>query len=153
MRQWVSGDEDREVSTCSEQEVGESFDELARSLAEGTMPRRRALRLFGAALLGSVMASIPGIAWAVPCKPGHFQCGRRCCEETFSCVRGNCVCPTGTEFCEGGTLQGTDTCCPEGYFCCKADGPEGIIVASICCPRETSVCNRSSDNLVSCVPV
>jgi hypothetical protein len=43
-----------------------SFDELARGLASGSVSRRKALRLMGAALLGSTLASIPGVALAVP---------------------------------------------------------------------------------------
>lgn len=82
--------------------VGESLDALAISLADETMPRRRALRLFGAALVGSVMASIPGVAWAKPCKPGTLQCGTKCCPKEASCVRGQCVCPgAGEVICAG----------------------------------------------------
>ena len=82
--------------------VGESLDALAISLADETMPRRRALRLLGAALVGSVMASIPGVAWAKPCKPGTLQCGTKCCPQEASCVRGQCVCPgAGEVICAG----------------------------------------------------
>src|SRR5829696_2052797 len=60
----------------------ERFDELAKGLADGTMPRRRALRLFGTALVGAAMASIPGTRWAWsqqnPC-PGGCPPGRYCC--------------------------------------------------------------------------
>src|SRR5215217_3343514 len=41
-----------------------SFDELAKGLATGTVSRRQVLRLFGGALLGGLMASIPGVALA-----------------------------------------------------------------------------------------
>ena len=43
-----------------------SFDELAIGLSNGTLSRGKALRLMGAALVGGALASIPGIAWAVP---------------------------------------------------------------------------------------
>ena len=39
-----------------------SFDDLARGLASGSLSRRRALRLLGGALAGSLMASFPGVA-------------------------------------------------------------------------------------------
>jgi hypothetical protein len=41
-----------------------SFDDLAMGLAEGTLSRRKALRLMGAALAGGMLASVPGVAWA-----------------------------------------------------------------------------------------
>ena len=44
--------------------VEHSFDELAKGLADGGVSRRRALQLIGQALLGGVLASIPGVAWA-----------------------------------------------------------------------------------------
>jgi hypothetical protein len=147
VRQRVSGDEEREVPACRGQDagVGQSFDNLARSLAEGSMSRRRALRLFGAAFVGTVMASIPWVAWAAPCRPGQFQCGRRCCPEVASCVRGDCVCPAGQKFCAPETLQGISSCCPEGTFCCPGT------VATLCCPNGT-ICNRSSQDVLSCEP-
>src|SRR5215210_1447965 len=43
-----------------------SFDALAKGLAEGTVSRRGALRWIGAAILGGVLASIPGMALAQP---------------------------------------------------------------------------------------
>src|ERR671932_1968036 len=41
-----------------------SFDELARGLANGSISRRKALRLMGAALVGGALASIPRVALA-----------------------------------------------------------------------------------------
>jgi len=103
MRLWGRERVDREVPARSEQDigVGESFDELAKSMADGTMPRRRALRLFGGALVGTAMASIPGVAWAKPCPPGELKCGKKCCPGDARCVRGKCVCPSGTTLCSG----------------------------------------------------
>ena len=47
-----------------------SFDELASELASGTLSRGKALRLIGAALVGGVLASLPGRAQAAPlCSP------------------------------------------------------------------------------------
>lgn len=40
-----------------------SLDTLARGLANGSVSRRKALRLMGAALLGGILASIPESPW------------------------------------------------------------------------------------------
>ena len=147
MRQRVDGEEARESPPRSGREagVGHPFDDLARSLTEGNLSRRRALRLFGAALVGMVMASIPGVAWAAPC-PHPRRCKSRCCPEMFICAEGLCVCPTGQRFCGGGA-EGTDTCCPEGTTCC----PTGDV--PLCCPNDITVCHRGEDNVVTCRPV
>jgi hypothetical protein len=62
--------------------VDHSVDALARGLADGTVSRRKALRLMGGVLLGGTLASIPGIAWAKSdkCKKDS-QCsvGAKCC--------------------------------------------------------------------------
>jgi hypothetical protein len=72
-------------------EAGErSFDELASGLASGTLSRGRALKLMGAALVGGVLASIPGIAQADPgCKVCYAQ-GDTCCRrggKNFNCCQ------------------------------------------------------------------
>ena len=149
MREWLSGSEGHEVRDPSGRDVGRSFDELARGLAEGTMPRRRALRLLGAALVGTVMASMPAIAQAAPCRPGQFQCGRKCCPEGARCMRGDCLCPAGQNLCPAGTLQGIDTCCPEGFGCCVITGAQGEVISSICCPG--GICHADLDtNVLTC---
>jgi hypothetical protein len=81
MSLWGPKEVDREVPVCGEQDigVGESFDDLARSIAGGTMPRRRALRLFGGALFGGLVASIPGVALAQ--QGGNNACVRFCTQE------------------------------------------------------------------------
>ena len=72
-----------------------SFDELASELASGTLSRGKALRLIGAALVGGVLASLPGRAQAAPlCSrrrpcPGDCGCirlakGDRACQEAFA---------------------------------------------------------------------
>ena len=85
------------------------FDELARGLAEGSISRGKALRLMGGALVGGVLASIPGMAGAAPKCPG--------CPATCNCVRDSvnhvraCVSPTISEIKENCDL------CPEGDVC------------------------------------
>ena len=55
---------------------GHSFDELAMGLAEGTVSRRKALRLMGAALVGGALASFPGAAWGA--RGGNNACAKYC---------------------------------------------------------------------------
>ena len=48
-----------------EDNTGEqSFDELAKGLANGSISRGRAIKMMGTALLGGVLVSIPGVALA-----------------------------------------------------------------------------------------
>ena len=44
--------------------VNHSLDTLAKGLSSGTISRLEAVRMLGAALLGSTLASGPGFAWA-----------------------------------------------------------------------------------------
>ena len=70
-----------------------SFDELAVGLSSGTLSRGKALRLMGAALVGGVLASIPGIAGATPrLKPPGRRCkrGDQCCTHVL-CVDRRCA--------------------------------------------------------------
>ena len=46
--------------------VAHSLDSLARDLANGSVSRRKVLRLLGGVLLGTILASIPGMALAKP---------------------------------------------------------------------------------------
>jgi hypothetical protein len=48
---------------------GHSFDELARNLASGSLSRRRALKIFAAAVVGALVPS-PALAVPGPCPPG-----------------------------------------------------------------------------------
>ena len=112
-----------------------SFDELAKGLVTGTVSRRKALRMFSAALVGGTLASIPGIAWAVkPVCPSGVKCKGECCPEGATCVKGTgggCTCPTGQTACNGTCVdtntdpfncggcgnqcgQGQPPCCIEG---------------------------------------
>jgi hypothetical protein len=58
--------------------IDTSIDELAKGLASGTLSRRKALRWMGSALLGGVLASVPGVAWAAP--GGNTACEQFCTE-------------------------------------------------------------------------
>ena len=96
-------------------EAGErSFDELASGLASGTLSRGKALRLMGAALVGSVLAFIPGVAEAAnPCGTGNRACGRN---------------EFGQPICYD----------PDVFFCCKTRAVFGTV--SNICTRATEQC-------------
>src|SRR5215203_5414934 len=103
-----------------------SFDDLARGLAEGSISRGRAMKLMGAALLGGVLASIPGMALANH-RPNHTAGGGGGgCTAPKVRVGGQCVCPSGQTDCSGACVDlNTDrsNCgkcgnqCPEGVGC------------------------------------
>lgn len=80
----------------------DSFDELARGIATGTVSRGKALRLLGAALLGATLASIPGLARAVPRGPN--------CASGVQCLTSETCCVGRTSFdCCGGVRP--PVCC------------------------------------------
>ena len=99
----VAEDRNGEVSTqveCTDSSPRErSFDELAKGLASGTISRRRVLRLMGSAIVGTVLASVSGVAWAAPpegrgrpCSKGEKKCGDTCCSSPEDlCCRGVCT--------------------------------------------------------------
>jgi hypothetical protein len=112
-----------------------SLDELAKGLASGTISRSRALKLLGGALLGSVIASIPGVAWAA--NGGNSACAKFCRDnfppgrERGQCIsaaahgQGPCFeeCSFAGEPCPGGTCvpqspsTGDLVCCPLQRAC------------------------------------
>ena len=99
---------------------GHSFDELARSLAEGSISRRRALKLFAGTALAAL---IPSRAMAaVTCEPGEVKVCDVPRRDDGTCRRGaavtKCVTPGSAEAnaiasnpcsCCGG-CGGTDDC-------------------------------------------
>jgi hypothetical protein len=108
------------------QEVDHTFDNLSRMLADESVSRGRALRLLGAALVGGLLASIPGGAKAAPvdCSPFFPQeCGRTCCEaDEVCCGKGGNAgcCPSGHTCCQKG--QDLACCTPEEPICCSLPG-------------------------------
>ena len=61
------------------------FDTLAKGLANGKLSRRKALRMLGSALVGGVLATVPGIDWAA--KPGTAASPRLSTEQPYSGLR------------------------------------------------------------------
>lgn len=90
-----------------------SFDALAKGLASGTVSRRQALRLMGAALVGGTLASVPGMAWAAkPTCPSGVTCRGQCCPVGATCTKGaggGCTCPAGQPATCGGQCVALNT--------------------------------------------
>jgi hypothetical protein len=124
-----------------------SFDELAKGLATGAVPRGKALRWMGSALLGAALASVPGMAWANDrCSEGQTRCGDRCvklqtnerhcgscrnrCGSNQTCCKGRCVnLQTNERHC-GACFNR----CPEGQECA------GGVCQGGSCPDYTYCC-------------
>jgi hypothetical protein len=115
-----------------------SFDALAKGFAEGKLSRRKALRMLGGALVGGMLASVPGGAWAAkpaPCPSGK-KCGRNCCpDSSFVCKQGKCV---ATPPCPAEPLS---LCCECFYY----DDSGDISVTSCQILRSTTTCHVHSD--------
>jgi len=128
-----------------------SLDKLAKGLANGTLSRRQALKVVGGALLGGVLVSIPGLAWAQgrPCLSGEHLCpdgscvpvGQACtpagCPEGEVRVQGQCQCGTGPS-CTGGNVCVNGVCqCGTGPACTGGN----VCVNGVCdCPEDTHPC-------------
>ncbi len=105
------------------------LDEVAKELANGTVSRRQALKLLGAALAGAGLALIPGVASADP--PKHAPPGRP--DDTPN-QGGH---GRGGRFGQGGPHN--DTCggvCSEDSDCgagCKCACPHAGVAYYTCC--------------------
>jgi len=136
----------------------EPFDDLARGLAVGTLSRRGALRLLGSALVGGVLASIPGVALAQ-------QGGTRACEQFCTQAfppgpeRGRCI-SQGAQgggpcySCIPGIGPGphfTPQCAPNAEFNPEACQCEDPLCDPPCGPCETCQ-NGSCIAEVTCEP-
>jgi Stigma-specific protein, Stig1 len=95
------------------QTTNQSFDELAKGLATGTLSRGKALRWMGGALLGAALASVPGVAWANDCR----RLGRGCRRDS-QCCSGNCIRRGDDKVCG----------CREGQTLCKKPRGDGRCV-------------------------
>lgn len=131
--------------------MSERFDDLARMLAD-PMPRGRALKLMGGALVGGVLAL---------CSPRAAEAGGRGCPEPRICS------PKGgpTECCRFNRVCTGDGCCRPGRVCRGPEqagvGPRGSFTPQCCrfgevctvdgCCRRGEVC-QASEGLVCCPP-
>jgi hypothetical protein len=116
-------DEDHDHHDHKEEIVEEhSFDVLARSLADGTLSRQRALKLVGAAVLGGALSffALPNEAEARRHKKKrHRPAGPTCFPTGTAC---SSFCTPGTTCaacCSGlcGTLGTCVNCSPNGAAC------------------------------------
>jgi hypothetical protein len=108
-----------------------SFDSLARGLASGNVSRRKALRLLGGILAGTVLASVPGIALtqraaeAAPVRP--CRNASACCACTYvdattgAIISSTCETEVGHR-CGGRRIQSFFNECAER---CAANQPAG----------------------------
>jgi hypothetical protein len=147
--------------------VSDRFEDLTRRLAE-SVPRRRALRMFGGAAVGSVAAVVlrPFRGDAVGCPSGTKRCGlpsgAACCAAGETCTtNGNntfCCCPAGSTPCGSACCvagvacvdRTTGTCaCKAGTTTCRSGGNLS------CCPAGTTCgsagCGKPSGNKVKVV--
>src|ERR671910_3161648 len=98
-----------------------SFDEVAKGLANGTISRRQALRWMGGALVGGVLASIPGVALAE--QGGNSACDEFCHANFSGRAAGQCT---------SAGAQGAGPC----YTCTPGIGPGPHFTPPPCGPGE-----------------
>jgi len=126
----------------SQQTTNQSFDELTRGLASGSISRSKAIRLMGAALVGGTLASFPGVGWAA--KGGRSSCAQFCqslfganTPEEAKCVsqgtkgQGPCFTCTTSTGCGPNFTKLTCTEVPgQTYSCatCQCGCPSGQVV-------------------------
>jgi hypothetical protein len=145
----VEDKELRVVSTREETTEEYSFDALAKGLASGTISRRKALKLGGAAILGAGVLAFGPTREAEAAECGsRAGCGRRCrntercrCIRTVTgnvrCVRPCCSqrrCDTNAD-CRNTELCMTTDCCSE------STASRGVCVTKCQEPRP-DYCNR-----------
>ena len=139
----------RDVSTRGGTIGENSFDQLAKGLASGTITRGQALKLAGAAVLGTVLGSLfPRWAFTQDeCDDDEVLCGGDCCDPEDCC--GSTCCDVTEECCDGVCCGATEECC-YGTCCeirktCGAGGwcvcsEQYIPCGSDCCDPVLETC-------------
>ncbi len=125
-----------------------SFDELARGLATGTLSRRKALKLVGAALLGGALGffSLQGRAEGQACVGAKIDNDRCVANRCGGTRRRPCFCAetvAGNKRCvnlQGETCPSTDQCdsnadCPVDELCINIGGCCGNPGRNLCVRR------------------
>jgi hypothetical protein len=138
----------RELSFPQSQ-LAERLDEVAKGLAEGTISRRKAIKLSGGALLGSIglLSLFPSVAGAEegPCEDKPAISNRMCPEDNFCGRCPGCQCArtvSGRKRC----LDFSELGCPQTDECDRNRDCPGDEV----CIRFAGCCGGSPNNL--CVP-
>lgn len=121
-----------------------SFDGLARGIASGAIPRGRALRLAGAAVLGSALGAFSlsknAQAQRKKCKNTSFvdpRCSTVSC--SAGCIGSNCSCIQTTEnnfVCAEQFCPSSPTSCTTSAQCSGGR----VCMASNCCRGRNHVC-------------
>ena len=118
-----------------------SFDELAKGLAAGTVSRRKAIRLMGAALVGGALASVPGAAWAAKGGGGGKSACAKYCKTLFggdTVAHEECVSQgaqgTGPCFACGGPAKPAPTC--SGTQTLNSETCQCVTKYSLCSPGD-----------------
>jgi hypothetical protein len=125
----------RGVSTRVDETGANSFDELARGLADGTISRRRALKLVGGAILGAgTLALFPGVSGAQDVTESTAQ------DVTESAI-GDC--PSNPNFCQSKCRNtgGRECRCVHGVN----NGNIFQTCVRPCCRNKPNKCNSKSD--------
>ena len=149
----------------SQQTTNRYFDELTRALASGSISRRKALRLMGAALVGGTLASFPGVAWAAKGGGGGRSSCAHFCQSLFGsstpeeeeCVsqgtkgQGPCFTCTTQTGCGPNFTKPTCTVTGQTYNCstCQCECPSGQEVcggscATTCCTPNGEPCTEQT---------
>ena len=143
----MQSDVTRRELSFPQSQLAESLDEVAKGLAEGTISRGKAIKLSGAALLGSIglLSLFPGVAGAQgQCEDRPAISNRRCPESPCGACPG-CFCArtvSGRKRC----LYFNEAGCPPTDQCDRNSDCPGDEV----CIRVGGCCGGSPNNL--CVP-
>jgi hypothetical protein len=121
-----------------------SFDELAKGLATGTLTRVQALKLLGGAVLGAMLVPLfPERASADHsdedgCQGLSKPCGSTCCGVAEECCDGVVCCDPGKDCCAGACCE-VGKVCVGGYCACAPGTTE---CGSDCCDPATEICGE-----------
>src|SRR5918995_988781 len=138
---------------------GHGFDELARSLAEGSISRRRALKLFAGT---AIAALIPSRAMAVTCPPGTVKICHIPRRDDGTCRRGaaetRCVTPENLARHEGhpcdccGGCGETDKCRENATRTCFSTTSTTTTPAGTTSTTTTPAGTTSTTTTAACIP-
>ncbi len=130
-----------------------SFDELAKGLASGTITRVQALKLIGAAVLGTMLVPLlPRRAFADSedgCPAAHDPCGDICCRPGEECCGNGTCCGAAEKCCGDGICCGAaedccaGTCCEHRKDCVDGQcvcSPQFVTCGSECCDPILETC-------------